>query len=82
MSSFKRQSATEQIAAAAAEAAQIVSDAQEKATALNDSLIAVRAEYDAKTAYVRKQMKSPIYLPCTPPRLKLQRKVYFTKRSL
>ena len=51
---LKRQSATEQIAAAAAEAAQIVSDAQEKATALNDSLIAVRAEYDAKTAYVRK----------------------------
>lgn len=51
---LKRQSVTEQIAAAAAEAAQIVSDAQEKATALNDSLIAVRAEYDAKTAYVRK----------------------------
>lgn len=51
---LKRQSAIEQIAAAAAEAAQIVSDAQEKATALNDSLIAVRAEYDAKTAYVRK----------------------------
>lgn len=51
---LKRQSATEQIAAAAAEAAQIVSDAQEKATVLNDSLIAVRAEYDAKTAYVRK----------------------------
>lgn len=51
---LKRQSATEQIAAAAAEAAQIVSDAQEKVTALNDSLIAVRAEYDAKTAYVRK----------------------------
>ena len=50
---LKRQSATEQIAAAA-EAAQIVSDAQEKVTALNDSLIAVRAEYDAKTAYVRK----------------------------
>lgn len=51
---LKRQSATEQIAAAAVEAAQIVSDAQEKATTLNDSLIAVRAEYDAKTAYVRK----------------------------
>lgn len=51
---LKRQSAAEQVAAASAQAAQIVSDAQEKATALNDSLIAVRAEYDAKTAYVRK----------------------------
>lgn len=51
---LKRQSASEQVAAASAQAAQIVSDAQEKATVLNDSLIAVRAEYDAKTAYVRK----------------------------
>lgn len=50
---LKRQSATERLQEATAEASIIVSKAKTQAQGLNDSLIAVKAEYEAKKAYVR-----------------------------
>lgn len=54
---LKRQSATERLQEATAEASKIVSKAQSQAQGLNDSLIAVKAEYEAKKAYVRQADK-------------------------
>ena len=50
---LKRQSATERLQDATEEASKIVSKAQIQAQSINDSLIAVKAEYEAKKAYVR-----------------------------
>lgn len=50
---LKRQSATERLQEANEKAATIVSKAQTQAQGINDSLIAVKAEYEAKKAYVR-----------------------------
>jgi len=50
---LKRQSATERLQEATAEASKIVSKAQTQAQGINDSLIVVKAEYKAKKAYVR-----------------------------
>lgn len=54
---LKRQSATERLQEATAEASKIVSKAKTQAQGLNDSLIAVKAEYEAKKAYVRQADK-------------------------
>lgn len=54
---LKRQSATERLQEATAEASKIVSKAQTQAQAVKDSLIAVKAEYEAKKAYVRQADK-------------------------
>lgn len=50
---LKRQSATERLQEATEKASKIVSEAQMQAQGMNDSLIAVKAEYEAKKAYVR-----------------------------
>lgn len=50
---LKRQSATERLQEANEKASKIVSKAQMQAQGINDSLIAVKAEYEAKKAYVR-----------------------------
>lgn len=50
---LKRQSATERLQEATEKASKIVSKAQMQAQGINDSLIAVKAEYEAKKAYVR-----------------------------
>lgn len=50
---LKRQSAAEQVAEATIEAAQIISKAQIEAQCISDSLIAVKAEYEAKRSYIR-----------------------------
>ena len=50
---LKRQSATERLQEATEKASKIVSEAQIQAQGMNDSLIAVKAEYEAKKAYVR-----------------------------
>ena len=50
---LKRQSATERLQEATEKASEIVSKAQIQAQGINDSLIAVKAEYEAKKAYVR-----------------------------
>lgn len=50
---LKRQSATERLQQATEKASKIVSEAQIQAQGMNDSLIAVKAEYEAKKAYVR-----------------------------
>lgn len=50
---LKRQSATERLQEATEKASKIVSKAQIQAQGINDSLIAVKAEYEAKKAYVR-----------------------------
>lgn len=54
---LKRQSATERLQEATAEASKIVSKAQTQAQAVKNSLIAVKAEYEAKKAYVRQADK-------------------------
>ena len=54
---LKRQSATERLQEATEKASKIVSKAQTQAQAINDSLIAVKAEYEAKKAYVRQADK-------------------------
>lgn len=54
---LKRQSATERLQEATEKASKIVSKAQKKAQTINDSLIAVKAEYEAKKAYVREADK-------------------------
>lgn len=50
---LKRQSATERLQEATEKASKIVSKAQMQAQGINDSLIAIKAEYEAKKAYVR-----------------------------
>lgn len=50
---LKRQSAAERLQEATEKAFKIVSSAQVQAQTINDSLIAVKAEYEAKKAYVR-----------------------------
>lgn len=50
---LKKQSATERLQEVQAKACKIVSEAQERAQGTNDSLVAIRAEYEAKKAYVR-----------------------------
>lgn len=50
---LKRQSAAERLQEATEKASKIVSEAQMQAQGMNDSLIAVKAEYEAKKAYVR-----------------------------
>lgn len=50
---LKRQSATERLQKANEKASKIVSKAQKQVQTINDSLIAVKAEYEAKKAYVR-----------------------------
>ena len=50
---LKRQTATERLREANEKASKIVSKAQMQAQGINDSLIAVKAEYEAKKAYVR-----------------------------
>lgn len=50
---LKRQSATERLQKATEKASKIVSEAQTQAQVVNDSLIVVKAEYEAKKAYVR-----------------------------
>lgn len=54
---LKRQSATERLQEATEKASEIVSKAQTQAQAINNSLIAVKAEYEAKKAYVRETDK-------------------------
>lgn len=54
---LKRQSATERLQEATEKASEIVSKAQTQAQGINDSLIAVKAEYEAKKAYVRQADK-------------------------
>jgi len=54
---LKRQSATERLREATEKASKIVSKAQTQAQTINDSLIAVKAEYEAKKAYVREADK-------------------------
>ena len=54
---LKRQSATERLQEANEKASKIVSKAQTQAQAVKDSLIAVKAEYEAKKAYVRQADK-------------------------
>ena len=54
---LKRQSATERLQQATEKASKIVSEAQIQAQGMNDSLIAVKAEYEAKKAYVREADK-------------------------
>lgn len=54
---LKRQSATERLQEATDKASEIVSKAQTQAQGINDSLIAVKAEYEAKKAYVRQADK-------------------------
>ena len=54
---LKRQSATERLQEATEKASKIVSKAQTQAQTINDSLIAVKAEYEAKKAYVREADK-------------------------
>lgn len=54
---LKRQSATERLQEATEKASKIVSKAQTQAQTINDSLIAVKAEYEAKKAYVRQADK-------------------------
>lgn len=54
---LKRQSATERLQEATEKASEIVSKAQTQAQAINDSLIAVKVEYEAKKAYVRETDK-------------------------
>lgn len=54
---LKRQSATERLQEATEKASKIVSEAQIQAQGMNDSLIAVKAEYEAKKAYVREADK-------------------------
>ena len=54
---LKRQSATERLQEATEKASKIVSKAQIQAQGINDSLIAVKAEYEAKKAYVREADK-------------------------
>ena len=49
---LKRQNATERLQEATEKASEIVSKAQTQAQGINDSLIAVKAEYEAKKAYV------------------------------
>ena len=55
---LKRQSATERLREATEKASKIVSKAQTQAQTINDSLIAVKAEYEAKKAYVREADKT------------------------
>ena len=50
---LKRQSAAERLQEATEKASKIVFEAQMQAQGMNDSLIAVKAEYEAKKAYVR-----------------------------
>ena len=50
---LKRGTAQEKLKIATLEASRIVSKAQTQAQGINDSLIAVKAEYEAKKAYVR-----------------------------
>ena len=54
---LKRQSATERLQEATEKASKIVSKAQTQAQVIKDSLIAVKAEYEAKKAYVREADK-------------------------
>lgn len=54
---LKRQSATERLQEATEKASEIVYKAQTQAQGINDSLIAVKAEYEAKKAYVRQADK-------------------------
>lgn len=54
---LKRQSATERLQEATEKASKIVSKAQMQAQTMKDSLIAVKAEYEAKKAYVRQADK-------------------------
>lgn len=54
---LKRQSATERLQEATDKASEIVSKAQTQAQGINDRLIAVKAEYEAKKAYVRQADK-------------------------
>lgn len=54
---LKRQSATERLQEANEKASEIVYKAQTQAQGINDSLIAVKAEYEAKKAYVRQADK-------------------------
>lgn len=54
---LKRQSATERLQEATEKASKIVSKAQTQAQTMKDSLIAVKAEYEAKKAYVRQADK-------------------------
>lgn len=50
---LKRKSAVERLREATHTASEIVSKAQERADGINDSLIPVKAEYEAKKAYIR-----------------------------
>lgn len=50
---MKRQSATERLQEATEKASKIVFKAQKQAQGINDSLVAVKAEYEALTAFVR-----------------------------
>lgn len=54
---LKRQSATERLQEATEKASEIVSKAQMQVQTMKDSLIAVKAEYEAKKAYVREADK-------------------------
>ncbi len=54
---LKRESSTQRLQKANEQARTIVSKAQKKAQGVNDSLIAVKAEYEAKKAYVREADK-------------------------
>jgi regulator of replication initiation timing len=54
---LKRESAIERLQEATEKASKIVSKAQIQAQGINDSLIAVKAEYEAKKAYVREADK-------------------------
>ena len=54
---LKRQSATERLLEATEKASKIVSKAQIQAQSINERLIAVKAEYEAKKAYVRQADK-------------------------
>lgn len=50
---LKRQSAVERLQKVNSEAFRIVSEAQKQAKRVNDSLVGVKAEYEAKKAYIR-----------------------------
>lgn len=79
---LKRQSATERLREATNKARNIVTEAQDEVQAMNDSLIAVKGEYEAKKAYVEEADKVSKVSQMYPEGVKVTEKGMLHKQKL
>lgn len=78
---LKRQSATERLQEASEKASKIVSKAHNEAQAIKDSLIPLKAEYEAKKAYVREADRISQVSMMYPSEVKVTEKGFINKQK-